>query len=74
LLFGFLKYLVIALISLGDLARIGGERLEIDARLATFLLFLDMFTLFSSWLNNIFTFCLKEKFLLFAISLSQPAL
>ena len=73
LLFGFLKYLVITLISLGDLAGIGGGRLEIDARLAIFLLFLNMFTLFGGWLNYIFTFCLKEKFLLYAISLFQPA-
>jgi len=65
--------LVIALISLEDLAGIEGGRLEIDARLAIFLLFLNMFTLFDGWLNYIFTFFLKEKFLSFAISPSQPA-
>jgi len=61
-LLNFLKYLEITLISLGDLAGIGGGRFEIEAGLATFLPFLEIFPLLDDGLNYIFILHLEEKF------------
>ena len=73
-LLNFLKYLEITLISLGDLAGIEGGRFEIEAGLATFLPFLEIFLLLDDRLNYIFTLHLKEKFSLSTISLFHSAL